>query len=50
MFCHFCGKNFESVEGFEEVKHGLHQLIRCEKCSGEQSEDEYDWRSDNPAR
>ena len=50
MFCNFCGKNFEALEGFEEVnKHGSHK-IRCEKCAAEQREEEYDWRSEASGR
>ena len=46
MFCNFCGKNFESSEGFEDLaRHGKH-LVRCEKCITDQREEEYDWRSE----
>ena len=43
MFCNFCGKNFDSSEGFEEVTRNGHHYIRCEKCVYNQSEEEYDW-------
>ncbi len=45
MFCNFCGKNFDSSEGFEEAMRGRHHLIRCEKCVYHQAEEEYDWRA-----
>ncbi len=44
MYCNFCGKNFDSTEGFEEVTRSRHHLVRCEKCVYNQSEEEYDWR------
>ena len=43
MFCNFCGKNFDPSEGFEEVARAAHHLTRCEKCTHEQQEEEYDW-------
>ncbi len=46
MFCNFCGKNFEPMEGFEEVRRKGDSLLRCEQCSHEQNETEYDWKSD----
>ncbi len=50
MFCNFCGKNFESMEGFEDVSRSGQHLVRCEKCIHEQREEEYDWRSEHAAR
>ena len=44
MFCNFCGKNFDSSEGFEEVSRGGHHYVRCEKCVYNQHDEEYDWR------
>lgn len=46
MYCNFCGRNFESIEGFEEVKRGSHHLIRCEVCVIHQREEEYDWQTE----
>ena len=46
MFCNFCGKNFDSNEGFEEMSRNGHHLVRCEKCVTVQREEEYDWHSD----
>jgi len=43
MFCNFCGKNFDSSEGFEEVTRSGHHYVRCEKCVYENQEVEYDW-------
>ena len=43
MFCNFCGKNFESTEGFEEVTRAGHHWVRCEKCVSSNMENEYDW-------
>jgi hypothetical protein len=45
MFCNFCGRNFDSAEGFEEVARAGHHLIRCEKCVYEQREEEYDYHT-----
>ena len=44
MFCNFCGKNFDSSEGFEEVTRSAHHYVRCEKCAYNQAEEQYDWR------
>ena len=44
MFCNFCGKNFDSSEGFEEVSRGGHHYVRCEKCVYNHHDEEYDWR------
>ncbi len=44
MFCNFCGKNFDSNEGFEEAVRSGHHYIRCEKCVYNQAEEPYDWR------
>lgn len=46
MFCNFCGKNFETSEGFEEINRQGHHLVRCEKCVMNQREAEYDWRTE----
>lgn len=46
MYCHFCGRNFDATEGFEELKRGQHYMTRCEACCLEQQEEEYDWRVD----
>ncbi len=46
MFCNFCGKNFDSSEGSEDVNRHGHHLIRCEKCSDDEREEEYDWHED----
>lgn len=46
MFCNFCGKNFDTSEGFEEVNRSGHHLIRCEKCTYNQREEEYDWKAE----
>ncbi len=43
MYCHFCGKNFDTTEGFEEVSRGGHHYVRCEKCVHCNMEDEFDW-------
>ena len=43
MFCNFCGKNFDSSEGFEETTRSGHHYIRCEKCVYNQAEEQYDW-------
>ena len=43
MFCNFCGKNFDTSEGFEEVTRSGHHYVRCEKCNYENQEVEYDW-------
>lgn len=43
MFCNFCGKNFDTSEGFEEITRAGHHFTRCEKCVYEQREEEYDW-------
>jgi hypothetical protein len=43
MFCHFCGKNFDRTEGFEEISRNGHHFVRCEKCGYEKCEVEYDW-------
>jgi hypothetical protein len=43
MFCNFCGKNFDTSEGFEEVTRSGHHYVRCEKCTYENQEVEYDW-------
>lgn len=43
MFCNFCGKNFDTSEGFEEVTRSGHHYVRCEKCVYENQEVEYDW-------
>lgn len=43
MFCNFCGKNFDNSEGFEEVTRSGHHYVRCEKCTYENQEVEYDW-------
>ena len=43
MFCQFCGKNFDTSEGFEEVTRSGHHYVRCEKCAYENQEVEYDW-------
>ncbi|HLD50042.1 MAG TPA: hypothetical protein VJC08_02475 [bacterium] len=45
MFCNFCGKNFDSSEGFEEATRSGHHYIRCEKCVYHQAEEQYDWRA-----
>ncbi|MDD5216948.1 MAG: hypothetical protein PHN49_05195 [Candidatus Omnitrophica bacterium] len=45
MYCNFCGRNFETSEGFEEVKRQTDKLIRCEICVRDQVEEEYDWRN-----
>lgn len=50
MFCHFCGKNFEAREGFEEVLKNKKHLIRCEQCSSEQQDQEYDWNEEISGR
>ena len=50
MFCNFCGKNFETNEGFEEVNRGAHHMVRCEKCIHDQREEEYDWRGEHDVR
>lgn len=50
MYCHFCGKNFESKEGFEEFQRNDQQLIRCEQCVHDQREEEYDWRTELKGR
>lgn len=44
MFCHFCGKNFDATEGFDDLSRSGHHLVRCEKCAYSNMEDEYDWR------
>ena len=44
MFCNFCGKNFDKQEGFEEVVHAGHHLVRCDKCVMNHEEVEYDWK------
>lgn len=46
MFCNFCGKNFDSSEGFEEVSRGGHHYVRCEKCVYNQRDEEYDWHTE----
>ena len=46
MFCNFCGKNFDSTEGFEDIARAGHHFTRCEKCNYEQREAEYDWRNE----
>ena len=46
MFCNFCGNNFDSSEGFEEINRSGHHLTRCEKCVVNQREEEYDWRTE----
>jgi hypothetical protein len=50
MFCNFCGKNFDASEGFEDVSRSGHHMTKCEKCVHAQSEAEYDWRVEIPAR
>ncbi len=45
MFCNFCGKNFDSSEGFEELSRNGHHLVRCEKCVYNQQDEEYDWHA-----
>ncbi len=46
MYCHFCGRNFEPAEGFQEVNRHIRRLIRCEYCREEGREEEYDWRQE----
>ncbi len=50
MYCHFCGKNFESSEGFEEVTRSGKRFIRCERCAMDQNEEEYDWQAEAHGR
>lgn len=44
MYCNFCGKNFDSKEGFEEVSRAGHHMVRCDKCTYSNEEREFDWR------
>ena len=43
MYCNFCGKNFDRTEGFEEVNHAGHHMVRCDKCVYNNAEEEFDW-------
>ena len=43
MYCNFCGKNFDGMEGFEEVSHAGQHYLRCEKCTHSNNEEEFDW-------
>ncbi len=44
MYCNFCGKNFDTQEGSEDVVVGGHHLVRCDKCSYTNEQVEFDWR------
>ena len=44
LYCNFCGKNFDSKEGFEEVNRAGHHMVRCDKCTYHGEEREFDWR------
>ncbi|MBN1688754.1 MAG: hypothetical protein JW893_06600 [Candidatus Omnitrophica bacterium] len=50
MYCYFCGRNFEAVEGFEEIRNHRNRFIRCESCSMEQREEEYNWQMNSEGR
>lgn len=43
MYCNFCGKNFDTQEGSEDVIINGHHLVRCDKCSYTNEQVEYDW-------
>ncbi len=45
--CHFCGRNFETREGGEDIQRHGRYLVRCEQCHQEKKEDEYDWKTAN---
>ena len=44
MYCNFCGKNFDAKDGFEEVSRAGHHMVRCDKCTYNCEEREFDWR------
>ncbi len=46
MYCNFCGKNFDTKDGFEEVSRAGHHMVRCDKCTYSGEEREFDWRAE----